>query len=62
MRARWGIFDATMKQVAIFDYNERAAADTKLADLLARNKGIHFVQIVKELMPEPEPVEALLPG
>jgi hypothetical protein len=58
LRARWGVFDAGMKQVAIFDYNQRAAADEKLADLLARKKGIHFLQIVKEPMPEPAPVEA----
>jgi hypothetical protein len=58
LRARWGIFDAGMKQVAIFDYNQRAAADEKLADLLAKRKGIHFLQIVKEPMPEPAPVEA----
>jgi hypothetical protein len=57
MRARWGVFDAGMKQVAIFDYNQRAAADEKLADLLARKKGIHFLQVVKEPMPEPEPPE-----
>ncbi len=30
MRARWGIFDGGMKQVAIFDYNARDAADAKL--------------------------------
>jgi hypothetical protein len=58
VRARWGVFDAGMKQVAIFDYNQRAAADEKLADLLARKKGIHFLQIVKEPMPEPAPAEA----
>ena len=58
LRARWGVFDGGMKQVAIFDYNQRAAADEKLADLLARKKGIHFLQIVKEPMPEPVPVEA----
>jgi hypothetical protein len=60
LRARWGVFDASMKQVAIFDYNQRAAADEKLADLLSRKKGIHFLQIVKEPMPEPVPVEAVL--
>ncbi len=58
MRARWGVFDAGMKQVAIFDYNQHAAADAKLADLLAKKKGIYFLQIVKEPMPEPAPVEA----
>ena len=56
--ARWGVFDAGMKQVAIFDYNQRAAADAKLADLVAKKKGIYFLQIVKEPMPEPAPGEA----
>jgi hypothetical protein len=57
MRARWGIFDGGMKQVAVFDYNDRAAAEASLADLLDRKKGIHFLQIVKEEMPAPAAVE-----
>src|SRR5258708_721201 len=57
--ARWAVFDAGMKQVAIFDYNQRAAADEKLALLLATKKGIHFLQIVKEVMAEPAPIPAL---
>jgi len=56
MRARWGVFDGAMKQVAIFDYNERTAADAKMADLREKKKGSFFLQIVKEPMPEPEPV------
>jgi hypothetical protein len=59
MRARWGVFDGGMKQVAVFDYNQRAAAEQKVADLHGRNKGIHFLQLVKDEMPEPEPVAAL---
>src|SRR5262249_62309132 len=58
LRARWGVFDGAMKQVAIFDYNQRTAAEEKLADLLAKKKGIHFLQIVKEPMPEPAPAGA----
>ncbi len=54
LRARWGVFDGGMKQVAIFDYNQRAAAEEKVADLLARKKSPHFLQIVKEPMPEPQ--------
>ena len=57
LRARWGLFDAGMKQVAIFDYNQRAAADEKLAALLAKKEGSHFLQIVKDAMPEPVPAE-----
>ena len=59
--ARWGVFDAAMKQVAIFDYNQRAAAEEKLAALLGKQKGIYFLQIVKEPMPEAAPAESLLP-
>src|SRR5262245_37523914 len=44
MCARWGVFDGGMKQVAIFDYNQRAAADDKLAHLNATKKGPHFLQ------------------
>jgi hypothetical protein len=55
MFARWGVFDLAMKQVAIFDYNQRAAADEKVADLNVKKKPGHFLQIVKEPMAEPEP-------
>ncbi|HZY89896.1 MAG TPA: hypothetical protein VFE78_34055 [Gemmataceae bacterium] len=58
LRARWGVFDGGMHQVATFDYNQRAAAQAKLEDLLARKKGLHFLQIVKEQMPEPAPAAA----
>ena len=58
MRARWGVFDASMKQVAIFDYNQRAAADAKVAELAAKKNGTFFLQIVKEPMPEPAPGDA----
>jgi hypothetical protein len=53
LRARWGVFDGGMKQVAVFDYCQRGAADQKVADLNARKGGVYFVQIVKEPMPAP---------
>jgi hypothetical protein len=56
--ARWGVFDAAMRQVAIFDYNQRAEADRKIADLTAKKNAVYFLQIVKEPMPEPAPEEA----
>jgi hypothetical protein len=53
VRARWGVFDSSMKQVAIFDYKDRAAADAKVSELLASKKaGTFFLQMVKEAMPE----------
>ena len=51
--ARWGVFDGGMKQVAIFDYNQRAAAEEKAADLRARKSGVFFLQIVKGPMADP---------
>ena len=58
MRARWGVFDASMKQVAIFDYNQRADADEKAAELAAKKNGTFFLQLVKEPMPETAPGDA----
>jgi hypothetical protein len=49
-----------MKRVAVFDYNLRAAADAKLADLLGKQKGTYYLQIVKEPILEPE--GAVVPG
>jgi hypothetical protein len=58
MCARWGVFDNGMKQVAIFDFNQRELAEKKAADLRAQmNTPNYFLQIVKEPMPEPEPLE-----
>src|SRR5215472_473414 len=61
MRARWGVFDSSMKQVAIFDYNQRAAADEKAAELAAKKNGSFFLQLVKEPMPEPAPEDGPSP-
>jgi hypothetical protein len=55
--ARWGVFDAAMKQVAIFDYSQRAEAQQKIAELQAKKSAVYFLQIVKEPMAEPAPVE-----
>ena len=55
MRARWAVFDGGMKQVAVFDYNARDAADQKLADMNAKKSGGYFLQLVKEAMPAPVP-------
>jgi hypothetical protein len=52
--ARWGVFDSAMKQVAVFDYNRRADADQKVAELAAKKAtASYFIQLVKEPMPEP---------
>jgi hypothetical protein len=55
--ARWGVFDSSMKQVAVFNYNQRDEADRKVADLMSKKNTTYFLQIVKEPMPE-EPAAA----
>jgi hypothetical protein len=55
--ARWGVFDAAMRQVAIFDYKQRAEAEKKIADLESKKNARYFIQIVKEPMPEPAVAE-----
>jgi hypothetical protein len=60
LRARWCIYDGGMKQVALFPYNQRAAADAKLAELQGRAKGVHFLRLFKDALPQPP--AAVRPG
>jgi hypothetical protein len=54
--ARWGVFDGAMKQVAVFDYNQKGLADQKVTELAAKKaNAVYFLQLVKEPMPQPEP-------
>ena len=58
MRALWCIYDGGMKEVALFDYNQRAAAEEKLAALMGKQKGVFFLQIVKQPMLDAAPAGA----
>ena len=62
MRARWAVFDGGMKQIAVFDYSNRDAADQKLSDMNAKKSGGYFLQLVKEPMPAPPPPVAAPPA
>jgi hypothetical protein len=57
MRALWCIYDGGMKEVALFDYNQRTAAEERLAVLLGKHKGVYFLQIVKRPMSAAELAE-----
>ncbi len=48
LKAYWGVFNQSLKRVALFEYNERKAADKKAADLTKSGKSPYFVQPVKE--------------
>ncbi len=47
-RLVWAIFSSSMKEEARFPYDQRQAAETKLAQLLAKGKRLYFIQPVKE--------------
>lgn len=52
LKAFWGVFNQSMKRVALFEYSERAAADKKAGELSVSQKSPHFVQPVKETITE----------
>ncbi|MHB1422564.1 MAG: hypothetical protein ACYC3I_05085 [Gemmataceae bacterium] len=58
MRVLWCVYDGGMKEVALFDYNQRAAAEEKLSVMLGKQKGVYFLQLVKQPMPALETTKA----
>jgi hypothetical protein len=62
MRIVWAVLNDAFKQVATFEYNQKDAAFAKAAELTAKGKGTHFVQRLKEPMPDDAPgIGASLP-
>lgn len=52
LKAFWGIFNQSMKRVAVFEYSQRDKADTKATELSGSQRTPHFVQLVKEAIDE----------
>jgi hypothetical protein len=52
LKAFWGVFNQSMKRVALFEYSQRKQADKKAAELSTSSKSPHFVQPVKEIIEE----------
>ncbi len=48
----WGVFNHTMKRVALFEYSQKKQAEKKATDLDKAGKSTHFVQKVKEAIQE----------
>lgn len=49
LKAYWGVFNQSLRRVALFEFNERKKADDKAAELSNSAKGTpHFVMPVKE--------------
>lgn len=52
LKAFWGVFNQSLRRVAVFEYAQRSEADTKAKDLSESQKTPHFVQLVKEVIEE----------
>ncbi len=52
LKAFWGVFNQSLRRIALFEYSQRADADRKAAELNESQKNPHFVQLVKEVIEE----------
>ena len=52
LKAFWGVFNQSLRRIAVFEYSQRPDADKKAADLSESQKTPHFVQLVKEVIEE----------
>jgi hypothetical protein len=52
LKAFWGVFNQSLRRIALFEYTQRGEADKKAADLTESQKSPHFVQLVKEVIEE----------
>ena len=50
LKAFWGVFNQSLKRVALFEFNERKQAEKKAQELTKGGKSPHFVQPVKEVI------------
>jgi hypothetical protein len=48
----WGVFNQSLKRVALYEYSQRKQADKKALELGQGGKAPHFVQKVKEVIQE----------
>ncbi len=55
MRIVWVVMNDAFKPVGAFEFSQKEAAEARAAELTAKGKGMHFVQKVKEPMPENAP-------
>ena len=52
LKAFWGVFNQSLKRVALYEFSEKKEADKKAKELTASGKSPHFVQPVKEPVQE----------
>ena len=62
MRIVWAVVNDAFKTVGTFPFAEKEAAEARAAELTAKGKGTHFLQRLKEPMPDDAPgVGAAIP-
>ncbi len=52
LKAFWGVFNQSLRRVALYDFNQKKEAEKKAQELSASGKSPHFVQPVKEAIEE----------
>jgi hypothetical protein len=52
LKAFWGVFNQSLRRVALFEYNQREQAEQKAKELSESQKTPHFVQLAKEVIEE----------
>ena len=50
MKLLWGVFNQSMKRVALYDFSQKKEAEKRATDLSKSGKSPHFVQKVKEVI------------
>lgn len=48
----WGVFNQSMKRVALYEFSQQKEAEKKAEDLSKGGKSPHFIQKVKEVIEE----------
>lgn len=52
LKAYWGVFNQSLKRIALYDYSQKKEAQAKAEELSASGKSPHFIQPVKEAIEE----------
>jgi len=52
LKAYWGVFNQSLRRIALYDFNQKKEAEKKAKELSASGKSPHFVQPVKEAIEE----------
>jgi len=50
LKAYWGVFNQSLKRVALYEYNQKRQADKRAVELTGKSSSPHFVQLVKEVI------------